>query len=774
MMLKEKTAENNAPSRKKTEANRPPRGAVPALTRLAPVILCCAAGFCFGGAFGGSGIPLCVPLISVLDPLCGLCVFIGAAASYIAAGLSGSFLTDIAAMPVMLGIRFFRGKDFSPTSAAVISGTVYVVSGAAAAVTAKITGALLAAVFFRGVICGIVAYFASECAGELHSEGKISVTGEKAAGTAVLYVVVSAALNVVRLGNFCPARAAGIFVILAAGGRFGGGGAAAAGALTALGVILGEGRGTDLSDMIRSSAIISCSGLISGCFSRRSRTAASVSFAVSALLLSLFMGRISHAAALMTDTLISAALYCLIPDRLYMRAVNSAVKRSSAPAECCSRSLAFTAETVRGINESITKAAKMLAEINGGSDYDPSEEICSRICSECRSDTFCCKGNLHRRKYIFPDAVHILNVKGYITEKELPKALEGCSKKAELAELLNEVCRRTAIEKRLAGFSVQLRENMSEQLSALGDILGGIGESFGGEKIHDASLSESAEKIIRSAGAENASVSVFFDSAGHIYISCFYKDSLDISPEIITGQLSRLTDRDLEPPEAFSENGVTRLRWHEAADFVCETGKAAMNGRESVSGDCSSGFSDGLGNMYFIISDGMGSGSRAALESSMTVSVLTRLIKSGIGAAAAVKLVNLILLSKDPDEVLSTVDLLKINLFSGRADMIKAGAAQTFFRTGGSVKTIESRTLPVGIIAPAEFEEKTLHLADGDCAVMLSDGIRGESLAKARELILSEGYSSQDCADRIMEYDCEKGKPPFDDRTVLVVKLHKI
>ncbi len=778
MMLKEKLYESKVTPVLNRAAARLPVIKRKKNTTLLKAVFFCVWGFLISGAFGGSGIPVCPALTAALPSFYGICVFIGSTVSYITSHTTGSFLADIIAMPVIILVKtaagHFLNKRTSPKASALMAGVLYTVSGAAAAFTVKITAVVVLAVLFRGLICGTVAYFAASCGEEYSLKGRISVTGEKSVGTAVVYVLSIAALSCVQTGNFCAGRILGIFVTLAAGGRFGTGGSAVAGALTALGMILGESGGTELSDMVRSSALITCSGIVSGVFSGKSRTSAAVSFMISTLVLVLFMERIQWAANLMTDAVSAAALYCLIPDRIYMKAVNGTVQHRSNLLKHYGGRISLAAAALSDVKNNASRAAQTLA--NNGKvtdDDDISAKACSKICSECRNNVFCCKGDIHRQRYTFPYALHILNDKGFITEKELPKALEGCTKKTELTAFFNESFRRCLLEKHLRDINLRLWENTCSQLSSAEDMLRSFSEDCLSDKIYDEMLSERVLNLIEKNGGKNCSAAVFFDPSGHIFISCIYNGSLNVTVESITPQLTRITDRDIEPPVIFTENGRTCIRWHEAPSFILETGKAVLNGAEEISGDYSTSFPDGFGNIFFILSDGMGSGSRAALESNMTVSLLSRLIKSGLGTEAAIRAVNLILLSKSADEVFATIDLTGINLFTGRTDIIKLGAAPTLVKTGGCVKSVESRTMPAGIIDPADTDKRTLHLSDCDSVVMFSDGICEESLPKMRELMLSDGYSPQRCADAIVEYDKSRQKTRPDDRTVFVVKLHK-
>ena len=70
-----------------------------------------------------------------------------------------------------------------------------------------------------------------------------------------------------------------------------------------------------------------------------------------------------------------------------------------------------------------------------------------------------------------------------------------------------------------------------------------------------------------------------------------------------------------------------------------------------------------------------------------------------------------------------------------------------------------------------------MRLSDGDSAAIFSDGIPETSFPKLRELLLSDGYSALRCADTVIELDRpEKGtfNELSDDRTIIVLKLHKL
>ena len=126
---------------------------------------------------------------------------------------------------------------------------------------------------------------------------------------------------------------------------------------------------------------------------------------------------------------------------------------------------------------------------------------------------------------------------------------------------------------------------------------------------------------------------------------------------------------------------------------------------------------------YIIMSDGMGTGGRAAIDSAMTVELFSRLIRAGISLDTALGITNTALTVKSDDESLSTLDVAEIDLFDGTTVLLKAGAAPSFYTFSGRVREVEIPSTPLGILSKVKFIRYTLRLRAGDTLVMVSDGV---------------------------------------------------
>ena len=127
-----------------------------------------------------------------------------------------------------------------------------------------------------------------------------------------------------------------------------------------------------------------------------------------------------------------------------------------------------------------------------------------------------------------------------------------------------------------------------------------------------------------------------------------------------------------------------------------------------------------------ILSDGMGSGGRAAVDGALLSGLLTRMISAGFSMDSALKISNSAMLFRSSVESLATADVTGIDLFSGRVDMYKAGAAPTLVRRDGRTGKAESHSLPAGIIRDISFDHASIELSHDDIILMMSDGVTAD------------------------------------------------
>ena len=195
---------------------------------------------------------------------------------------------------------------------------------------------------------------------------------------------------------------------------------------------------------------------------------------------------------------------------------------------------------------------------------------------------------------------------------------------------------------------------------------------------------------------------------------------------------------------------------------------------QGESGDTGTWFKRGDGSLFVLLCDGMGSGQAAHRESGLAVRLLEEFLRSGMDSAAAMGTVNSALALKNEESgAFTTVDLLRIDLYTGRGELCKLGAAPTYLRRGETVSRLSGAALPAGL-ADGDADVTALDLGPGDWVLLVSDGVcDSEEDSWVRELLEGfDGASPKELARQVME-ESERRVGPADDRTVVVIGVRK-
>ncbi len=188
-------------------------------------------------------------------------------------------------------------------------------------------------------------------------------------------------------------------------------------------------------------------------------------------------------------------------------------------------------------------------------------------------------------------------------------------------------------------------------------------------------------------------------------------------------------------------------------------------------------------DLVVLLSDGMGAGDRARQESSAAVSLLEELLELGLDRDSALRTVNSVLVLRSTEEIFATVDMLSVDLVTGRAEFTKIGAAPTFIRRGREVFCIPSQVIPIGILNEVAPESTHRMIQPGDTVVMMTDGVM-EALGNLTEsqkrnwvvrfLQSSRSSCSEDLASALVAQAASLTvDAPLDDISVVVIEFYE-
>lgn len=225
-------------------------------------------------------------------------------------------------------------------------------------------------------------------------------------------------------------------------------------------------------------------------------------------------------------------------------------------------------------------------------------------------------------------------------------------------------------------------------------------------------------------------------------------------------------------------NEYTTTTYVEATNFyVMHAAAGKARGDNGISGDNYSLRELDNGQLLMGLSDGMGYGTSAALESETVIELLEQLLDSGFDADTSMKMINSVMVMNSKEDHPATLDYGVIDLHSGMCDLVKIGAAATFVKRGNWVEMIKSTSMPLGIFSDLDYDSTSKKLYHGDMIIMVSDGVidalesenKDELLGKIISAIKSD--NPKEIADRILECATEKKERLNDDMTVLVTGI---
>lgn len=264
--------------------------------------------------------------------------------------------------------------------------------------------------------------------------------------------------------------------------------------------------------------------------------------------------------------------------------------------------------------------------------------------------------------------------------------------------------------------------------------------------------------------------------------TCYGRDEC---AKIVAPMLTEILGENIVVRERHCEaqkDGSCTMCLASAKTFEIDIGVAgAAKDGKLLSGDSFRTMDLGNGKMALAISDGMGNGERASLESQSALDMLQQLLRSGMDEKISIKTVNSVLALRSKEEMFATVDLALIDLQTAHTRFVKIGSTPSFVKRNDDVITITANNLPVGILEEIEVDVVSRMLKPGDLLVMMSDGIYEaprhiENRQAWMKRIISELATNdpQEVADLLLEKVIRQHSGQIvDDMTVLVARIDR-
>lgn len=200
-----------------------------------------------------------------------------------------------------------------------------------------------------------------------------------------------------------------------------------------------------------------------------------------------------------------------------------------------------------------------------------------------------------------------------------------------------------------------------------------------------------------------------------------------MSASVLGGLLSAFFGRKLVPS---AESALVVGRGYDTFLFedepryvVLSAVSRAVREDEKISGDNFSLEEYNQSQVVVMLADGMGSGERACRDSQAVIEFMERFLEAGFQKEKAFSMVNGAVAAQNGGCSLTTLDVCAVNLLTGEAEFVKAGAAPSYIRRGNRVDEVAADTLPLGSVDELCPITQGVRLSDTDMLIMVSDGI---------------------------------------------------
>ncbi len=360
--------------------------------------------------------------------------------------------------------------------------------------------------------------------------------------------------------------------------------------------------------------------------------------------------------------------------------------------------------------------------------YSLLDRVCTKNCQQCTGYGVCWGENFYSTYREIFDLLALAELYGEVKTEQLKgKLAKTCFQQFKLITTINHLFESCQNEYQWRRKLEEGKYFLANQLQGMADIICNLTQEIANDtsfrsEVED-HLKHSFQRLgmgikevgVTSIGEERLEVKVRQRSCGR------KRECYCLAAPLISRLLG--TEYSVWERKCHLENGqctyaLSPVRQYHVKTTVC---KLAKSGTES--GDTSALRELKDGHFVAIVSDGMGHGDKASEESKTTVAILEKLLESGIDRDFAVNMVNSVLLLRSPDESFATVDLALLDLFDGRAEFVKIGAASSYIKRGREVISIKSTSLPAGILNTVDIERTEFHLQPGDMIILATDGV---------------------------------------------------
>jgi stage II sporulation protein E len=540
-------------------------------------------------------------------------------------------------------------------------------------------------------------------------------------------------------------------------------------------------------------------GLLSGVFRKLGKVGAGLGFVMGNAVLTIYLNGSTEVLIYLKEILLAVIIFIIIPHKAMEDVLGRFgvfVEGSEDKRNYNLRIKEMTVEKLNKFSYTFREIAKTFSEISETKVATDKQDIsllfdrvADKICKDCSLCLHCWDRNFYSTYQVMFKVIEKLDSKGRIEAADIPDYfLERCERIEDFVNAVNNIYELFKVDMVWKSKIGESRGLVSQQLEGLSKVISNLATEIATDVRFNTNLEEMLLNNLNKAGIKTHEVIVIVNKLGKYEITIFHKgcggkrSCISSIEKMVSGVAGRKMIRENNECGMDIKGVACTLRLVEEEAYRVITGVAKLSKHDGkVSGDTTTFMNTGDGKFIVALSDGMGTGQRAAMQSRATINLLEQFMETGFDKDTAVKMINSILVLKSTEEAFATIDLSVVDLFDGNVEFVKFGAVPTYIKRSDRIEIIKTASLPAGILSNIEVELVSKKLDDGDFIIMMSDGIldsfkNDEDGEKVLRDYVDEIISNnpQEIADNILAraYSNCDGKP-IDDMTVVVAKVWK-
>ena len=519
------------------------------------------------------------------------------------------------------------------------------------------------------------------------------------------------------------------------------------------------------------------SGLVAGVFSPLGQIVTALTFGISYSIISLLEGTGSNVIISLLEVAIASSAFMIVPSKWITSFGDTLKKSGIAPDNPVyrqvSENLISAADNIYEVSDIIGKVSDKLDSIINPEVNRLFANLQQSVCVGCENKSKCWN------KMFDSTASDILAISGIEKRGKGKLPLEKrCTRQNMLItgieENYFEYANNMAVKMKIR----DMRKVLTDQFCTMGDFLKETADKIANSKVEDTAKSSALRTALQDAGIYTDALCYYTDKDGRVAIEISIIDRpFETDRKKLRHIIEFISKRRFGEAEINVGDIKTTITFEEKYLYDVQFGysQKPLN-KKGFCGDSVSFISCGEGMRTALISDGMGTGSRAAIDSTLTSSVIEKLVSGGFSVDGAVKAVNSAMIMKSTDESISTVDAVSVNLYTATADFYKSGAAISFIRSANEVFVVKQESLPLGIIRNISPAHTRVNLAPGDIILLVSDGVTSEDCGWINDELLSWSTNNmEDLASHISSLaSLRSDENTKDDITAVALKISKV